>query len=129
MSGEYEVGDVNTIAGDEDADDVGYEEGDVNARGPGSVSHPTDDAGNQTEGSTAVTVLTYLVRSLADAPDAVAVEATHRRGSIVLRVHVAPDDMGRVIGRRGRTAQAIRTLVSAAGARDGTQVSVDIVDD
>ena len=57
------------------------------------------------------------------------VETEQRRGSVVFRVHVAPGDMGRVIGRRGRTAQAIRTLVGAAGARDGTQVSVDIVDD
>ena len=40
-----------------------------------------------------------------------------------------PSDMGRVIGRRGRTAQAIRTLVGVAGARDGVQTSVDIVDD
>ena len=44
-------------------------------------------------------------------------------------LHVAPDDMGRVIGRRGRTAQAIRTLVNVAGAKDGVQASVDIVDD
>jgi hypothetical protein len=42
---------------------------------------------------------------------------------------VAPDDMGRVIGRRGRTAQALRTLVGVAGARQGIQTSVDIVDD
>jgi predicted RNA-binding protein YlqC (UPF0109 family) len=93
------------------------------------VNHPDDGDGNEAEGSTSVAVLTYLIRSLADEPDAVVVEPTQRRGSLLLRVHVAPSDMGRVIGRRGRTAQAIRTLVGAAGARDGTQVSVDIVDD
>ena len=49
--------------------------------------------------------------------------------SVRFRIHVAPDDMGRVIGRRGRVAQAIRTVVAAAGARDGVQTSVDIVDD
>ena len=55
---------------------------------------------------------------------------TDERGQRVrFRIHVAPEDMGRVIGRRGRVAQAIRTVVAAAGARDGVQTSVDIVDD
>ncbi len=130
MSGDYEAGDVNTIAGGDaeepDDDDLGYEEGDVNARAGGGGR---DDDDNRSESSTPLTVLTYLTRALADEPDAVVVETEHRRGSLVLRVHVAPEDMGRVIGRRGRTAQAIRALVGAAGARDGTQVSVDIVDD
>jgi hypothetical protein len=58
----------------------------------------------------------------------VVIQAEDRRGSTVLRLHVAPEDMGRVIGRRGRTAQAIRTLVGVAGARDGVQTTVDIVD-
>lgn len=138
MSGEYEAGDINTIAGsdgdveddeDEVEDEVDYEEGDVNAR-PGSGGSPGDDVeGNRGDSSTPIAVLTYLARSLSDEPDSVVVETEQRRGSVVLRVHVAPEDMGRVIGRRGRTAQAIRTLVGAAGARDGTQVSVDIVDD
>jgi uncharacterized protein len=135
VSGDYEAGDINTIAGadpedlDEvDDDEVDYEDGDVNARG-GSGHGDDDMAGNRADTSTPVAVLTYLARSLADEPDAVVVETERRRGSVVLRVHVAPEDMGRVIGRRGRTAQAIRTLVGAAGARDGTQVSVDIVDD
>jgi uncharacterized protein len=135
---DYEAGDINTIAGDEGLDEdideeVDYEAGDVNALG----HEPDDDAdedaddmvGNRGENSIPVAVLTYIARSLADEPDSVVVEAEDRRGSVVLRVHVAPEDMGRVIGRRGRTAQAIRTLVGAAGARDGTQVSVDIVDD
>jgi hypothetical protein len=46
----------------------------------------------------------------------------------VLSLSVGPGDMGRIIGRRGRTAQAIRALVGAAGARDGVTTSVDIVD-
>jgi len=75
-----------------------------------------------------VAVLTYLARSLANEPDAVVVRTEERRGTVVLRLHVAPEDMGRVIGRRGRTAQAIRTLVAVAGARDEVQTSVDIVD-
>ena len=74
-------------------------------------------------------MLTYIARSLASEPDAVVVQTDERQGSVRLQLHVAPEDMGRVIGRRGRTAQAIRTLVGVAGARDGVQTSVDIVDD
>ena len=132
MSGDYEASDVNTIAGGEpEPEEIDYEAGDVNARGPAGRGGGSDDdmAGNRADASTPLAVLTYIARSLADEPDAVVVETERRRGSVVLRVHVAPGDMGRVIGRRGRTAQAIRTLVGAAGARDGTQVSVDIVDD
>ena len=135
---DYEAGDINTIAGMPEDDDpeeseADYEDGDVNALRDdveGDEDGDVDDmVGNRGDDSTPVAVLTYIARSLADEPDAVVVEAEQRRGSVVLRVHVAPEDMGRVIGRRGRTAQAIRTLVGAAGARDGTQVSVDIVDD
>ena len=137
MSGsDYEAGDINTIAGEPEPEDemdeepeVDYEVGDVNAVRDDTESDVDDMVGNRSEDSTPVAVLTYLARSLSDEPDAVVIEAENRRGSVVLRVHVAPEDMGRVIGRRGRTAQAIRTLVAAAGARDGTQVSVDIVDD
>jgi hypothetical protein len=136
VTGEYEAGDINTIAGgvadsgeDFDEPELDYEEGDINARGGTGADADDDMVGNRSESSTPVAVLTYIARSLADEPDAVVVETESRRGSVVLRVHVAPEDMGRVIGRRGRTAQAIRTLVGAAGARDGTQVSVDIVDD
>jgi hypothetical protein len=53
---------------------------------------------------------------------------SERQGKVVLSLQVGPDDMGRVIGRRGRTAQAIRSLVAAAGARDGVNATVDIVD-
>jgi predicted RNA-binding protein YlqC (UPF0109 family) len=73
---------------------------------------------------TAASVLEYLARSIVDTPDAVNVETD---GS-TLRLHVAADDMGKVIGRRGRVAQAIRTVVRAAGAREGATVNVDIVD-
>ncbi len=51
-----------------------------------------------------------------------------RAGGVTLRLHVAPDDMGKVIGKRGRVAQAIRTVVRAAGAREGVEATVDIVD-
>jgi len=73
-------------------------------------------------------VLEYLARSIVDDPDSVMVEVDDNRRGLLLRLHVAPGDMGRIIGRRGRVAQAIRTVVRAAGAREGVEAIVDIVD-
>jgi uncharacterized protein len=91
--------------------------------------HDDDDAGNRMSGGTPLAVVTYLVNSIASETDAVVINADERGNSVRFQIHVAPEDMGRVIGRRGRVAQAIRTVVAAAGARDGVQTSVDIVDD
>ena len=88
-----------------------------------------DDAGNRISGGTPLAVVTYLVHSIAGEPDAVVINTEERTGSVRFRIHVAPDDMGRIIGRRGRVVQAIRTVVAAAGARDGVQTNVDIADD
>ncbi len=85
-------------------------------------------AGNAVAGGTAKSVLEHVARSIVDEPDAVEVEVGESRGALRLALHVAPDDMGRIIGRRGRVAQAVRTLVRAAATRDGTDASVDIVD-
>ena len=74
-------------------------------------------------------LLEYLVRSLVDAPDEVSVEAFDEDdGSLVLEVHVAEDDAGKVIGRGGRTVAALRTVVKAASTRDNRRVYVDVVD-
>ena len=124
MTNLYEAGDINTVDGDDQVD--------INS------SDDTDDAGHGGEGNesneafdggTPLAVLNYLARSLSNEPDAVVIDSEERRGGVRLSLHVAPDDMGRVIGRRGRTAQAIRTLVNVAGAKDGISASVDIVDD
>jgi predicted RNA-binding protein YlqC (UPF0109 family) len=88
-----------------------------------------DDAGNRVTGGTARATLDFITRSLVDEPDAVAIETDERSRSVRFRVRVAPGDMGRVIGRRGRVAQAIRTLVRVGGARDGVDTNVDFVDD
>ncbi|MGA1540898.1 MAG: KH domain-containing protein, partial [Ilumatobacteraceae bacterium] len=77
---------------------------------------------------TAVAVLTHVVRSIVDDPDAVQVDEVEGRQRIKLEVKVGPGDLGRVIGRRGRTAQSIRVLVRAAAAKDGHEVDVDFVD-
>jgi uncharacterized protein len=86
------------------------------------------DDGNRVVGGLPKHVLTYLAKSIVEDPEAVVVETEERRSSVMLRLHVAPGDMGRVIGRRGRVAQAIRSVVRAAGAREGVDASVDIVD-
>ena len=77
---------------------------------------------------TATAVLVHVVRSIVDDADAVSVEATESRGRVKLEVKVGPGDLGRVIGRRGRTAQSIRTVVRAAATRDEVEVDVDFVD-
>ena len=84
--------------------------------------------GNRADGGAAAAVLDYVARSIVDEPDSVVVETEEGRRGVTLRLHVAPDDMGKVIGRRGRVAQAIRTLVRATAAREGVEASVDIVD-
>ena len=77
---------------------------------------------------TAVAVLTHVVRSIVDDPEAVIVDSSENRGKVRLEVRVGPGDLGRVIGRRGRTAQSIRTVVRAAATRDDVDVDVDFAD-
>ncbi|MDP8976842.1 MAG: KH domain-containing protein [Actinomycetota bacterium] len=87
------------------------------------------DVGNRAVGGDAQSVLEYMARQIVDEPDAVVIDPDHRGPDRVdLRLHVAPDDMGKIIGRRGRVAQAIRTVVRAVGAREGVETTVDIVD-
>jgi uncharacterized protein len=74
-------------------------------------------------------LLEYLARSLVDEPDKVKVEELEEDdGTIVLELSVGEDDYGKVIGRGGRTAQALRTVVKAASVREHRRVLVDIVD-
>ena len=74
-------------------------------------------------------LLEYLAEGLVDDPEQVSVERFDEQdGTIVLELAVGPDDYGKIIGRGGRTAQALRTIVKAAAAHDGRRVLVDIVD-
>ena len=84
--------------------------------------------GNQKPAATASDVLEYLVRHLVDEPDGVEVDAIDRRGGVQLEVRVAPGDMGRVIGKRGRTAQAIRAVTRAAAVKDGVEVNIEFME-
>ena len=70
----------------------------------------------------------FLVRALVEQPDKVEVEEFEEDGDLVLEGSVAEDDLGRVIGRGGRIANAIRTVARAAGARDDRRVIIDILD-
>jgi predicted RNA-binding protein YlqC (UPF0109 family) len=110
---DYVAGDINTI------DDNG---GDFDDNHDGGNEVSTDKA------AAATAVLEFIAKSLAEDPNAVEIEVSERQGKVILSLSVGPNDMGRIIGRRGRTAQAIRALVGAAGARDGVTTSVDIVD-
>jgi predicted RNA-binding protein YlqC (UPF0109 family) len=73
-------------------------------------------------------LLAWIARQLVDEPDAVRVETEERADATVLRLHVAPADVGKVIGRQGRIARALRTVVRASGARAGRRQVLEIVD-
>ena len=72
--------------------------------------------------------LEHLVRGIVDNPDDVRVQLVTTRRGRTLEVHVHPDDLGKVIGRGGRTATALRTVIKAAAVKDNRRVFVDIVD-
>jgi predicted RNA-binding protein YlqC (UPF0109 family) len=74
-------------------------------------------------------VVEVVARALADRPEAVSVKERESRGQTVVELSMAPGDLGRVIGRQGRTAAAIRTLVTLAAELDGTKATVDFRDD
>jgi len=69
----------------------------------------------------------YVARSLVDDPDAVHVEVVHEAGQAIIELHVADEDMGKVIGRNGSVAKALRTLLKVVAAREGEPFSLEIV--
>lgn len=108
------------------------DEDDPNRRDDDDLDEGDDDDGDGDDANTitaasARAVLEYLAKSVVDDPDGVRVEVTDGR-PVTLEVHVTEGDMGRVIGKRGRVANAIRTVVRAAAARDGVEVDVEFVD-
>ena len=78
---------------------------------------------------TAVAVLTHIVKSIVDHPDAVTVDEVTENGKHRLDVRVADGDLGRVIGRRGRTAASIRTVTRAAASKDDVEIDIEFLDD
>jgi len=73
-------------------------------------------------------LLTYVAQNLVEHPDAVSVNQREAQGETVLELRVAPEDMGKVIGRQGRIAKEIRALIRSVAQRQGKRVTVDIVD-
>jgi len=69
----------------------------------------------------------FIAKSLVDNPDDVSVTQVDGEGSIVLELRVAPDDMGKVIGKQGKIAKALRTVVKAATSKEKAKVTVEIV--
>lgn len=70
----------------------------------------------------------YIAKSLVDSPEEVAVDEIRHGNRVTLELSVAKDDMGRVIGKGGRVANAIRTLLRVAAEREGNQVTLDVVE-
>ena len=73
-------------------------------------------------------VVEVVVKALVDHPDAVKVSESQRRGMTVLELSTSPGDMGKIIGRQGRTAAALRTLVSLTAEKQGVRAQLDIRD-
>ena len=112
LNAEYDEGlDVDEFDGEDglDDDEVGGE-------------------GNRVLGARAQTVTEYLARELAEDGDAIDVTVSEQRGEIALLIHASPDDLGRLIGRRGRVIQAVRQVARAAGSIDGVRVSVEVAE-
>ena len=75
----------------------------------------------------AVELVTFVAKSLVDDPDAVSVEVHDEDGGQVIELSVAEDDMGKVIGRNGSVAKALRTLLKVVATREGQSISLEIV--
>jgi uncharacterized protein len=71
----------------------------------------------------------YIVRALVDKPDAVELRTSSAEGTMLYEVKVAPEDIGKVIGRDGRTVNALRTVLSAAAQKKGEKARLEVIDD
>jgi uncharacterized protein len=76
----------------------------------------------------AAELVAHLARGLVDDPEAVRVEEVERDDVLVIQLHVAPDEVGKVIGRQGRIARALRTIVRACAARSSRRIQLEIVE-
>jgi predicted RNA-binding protein YlqC (UPF0109 family) len=126
VSDDVEPEDANLVEDFDDEDDEDDHD-DANLKVTGDAGGVVDEPQRVTA-DTAVSVLEYLVKAVVEEPDGVEVDVFDRRGRASLEVHVAQGDMGRVIGKRGRVAQSIRTVVRAAAVRDGVEVDVEFVE-
>ena len=85
--------------------------------------------GNRVDGGARAHAVTeFLARELVEDVEAIDVTASESRGEITLLVHASPQDLGRLIGRRGRVIQAVRQVARAAGAADGARINVEVAE-
>ena len=73
--------------------------------------------------------LETVIKGMVQHPDSVRITATERRGETIYEVHVHPTDMGRLVGRRGNTVNAIRTLLAAGASRKGIRCGLELIDE
>ncbi|HVW32350.1 MAG TPA: KH domain-containing protein [Acidimicrobiia bacterium] len=130
MTPDEEFGDDSSDEFDDEDDlDLSAEDDDLDDDDEDEDEDEIGAEGNRIVGGVAKGVLEYVARNIVDDPDGVFVETSEgRERAVELRLHVSPSDMGKVIGRRGRVAQALRQVVAAAGTREGVRASLDIVD-
>ncbi len=124
IEAEPDVDDV--VDGEDDLDEVDGNQID-DAADDAEVDEDGDDV-NRVPAATARDVCEYLVKAVVEDPEGVEVDVAERGRGTTIEVRVTPGDMGRVIGKRGRIAQSIRTVVRAAAVRDGASVDVDFVE-
>ncbi|HXZ82660.1 MAG TPA: KH domain-containing protein [Acidimicrobiales bacterium] len=126
----FEGPDFGSVPDVDEAEEVEVDEAEVEVDATEFAGEPgsDDDSANRISGGIARSVLEHVARSIVDDPEAVVVREDAGRNGLRFDLHVAPGDMGRIIGKRGRVAQALRVLVRSAAARDGTDATVDIVD-
>lgn len=110
---------------DDDDEAHGSDEADVGGEDRGGGGGP--DASRTLGEGGLKGVLEYIARSLVDDPDAVRIVEVEGGDTLILKLTVGPDDVGKIIGRRGRMARAIRDVVRAAGTKSGVTATVEIV--
>ena len=93
-----------------------------------SVDIVDDNAGNVIRGVVSRTALEYIVKAIVDDKEAVQIDFEEAANTVTFRVHVAEDDKGKIIGKRGRVAMSMRTVVRAIGSREDINVMIDIAD-
>ncbi len=92
------------------------------------MMHAMESVARGDSASSMVRLISEVARSLVDSPDIVSVDAVPDGDGTILRLRVAPDDLGKVIGRQGRTARSLRTILSAAGMKLKHRFSLDIIE-
>jgi predicted RNA-binding protein YlqC (UPF0109 family) len=93
------------------------------------MTQPIQTAGEDDYGTNMVALVTEIARALVDTPESVSVEAIQEGDGTVLRLRVAASDIGKVIGKQGRTARSLRTILAAASMKLRHRFSLDIVEE